>query len=70
MVQFEHWARSVGMVLTPDMLPYIRLAPRTLQPPGHLRTSCIAYSRLLRRFVAPPRPPSGREAQLGVWHSS
>ena len=55
------------MVLTPDMLPYIRLAPRTR---GHPGTSCIAYSRLLRRFAAPPTPPSGREAQLGVWHSS
>ena len=69
-VQFEDWASSVGMVLTPDMLSYIRLATRTRQPPGHLGTSCIAYSRLLRRFAAPPPPPSGREAQLGVWHSS
>ena len=39
--QFEDWARSVRMVLTPDMPPYIRLAPRTRQPPGHLGTSCI-----------------------------
>ena len=68
--QFEEWARSVGMVLTLDMLPYIGLAPRTRQPPGHLGTSCIAYPRLLRRFAAPPPPPSGRGAQLGVWHSS
>ena len=68
--QFEDWARSVGMVLTPDVLSYIRLALRTRQPPGHLGTSCITYSRLLRRFAAPPPPPSGREAQLGVWHSS
>ena len=68
--QFEEWARSVGLVLTPDMLPYIRLAPRTCQPPGHLGTSCTAHSRLLRLFAAPPPPPCGREAQLGVWHSS
>ena len=72
-VQFEDWARAVGMVLTPDMLPYIRLAPWTRQAPGHPGTSCVAYSRfsrLLRRFAAPPPPRSGREAQLGVWHSS
>ena len=69
-VQFEDWARLVRMVLTPDMLPYIPLAPRTRQPPGHLGTSCMAYSRLLRRFAAPPPRLSGREAQLGVWHSS
>ena len=68
--QFEDWALSVGMVLTPDMLPYIPLAPRTRQPPGHLGTSCIAYSWLLRRFAARQPPTSGREAQLGVRHSS
>ena len=68
--QFEDWAHSEGMVLTPDMLPYILLTLRTCQPPGHLGTSCIAYSWLLRRFAAPPPPPSGPEAQLGVWHSS
>ena len=39
--QFEEWARSLGMVLTPNMLPYIRLAPRTRQPPGHLGTLYI-----------------------------
>ena len=40
--EFAAWANVVGLVLVHDMLPFIRLAPRVRQPPGHLGTSCVA----------------------------
>ena len=68
--EFAAWANAVGLVLVLDMLPFIKLAPWVRQPPGHLGTSCVAYSRLLRRFPAPPPPLACREIGLGVCHSS